>query len=153
EVDLALEIFDAVDLRRLRRRQAAGRHDVVAARDIGAVIGRDQPARRRIIPGRLRHLGAEPDIATQVVAVGNEAEIAQDLRLGGVFLRPGPRSIELGIEGVAVVDGLDVAARAWIPVPVPGAADVAAFFKRHRREARLAQAVQQIETGETGADH
>ncbi|MCP1967806.1 hypothetical protein J2R87_001546 [Bradyrhizobium elkanii] len=109
--------------------------------------------RRRIVPGRLRDFGAEPDVATQIVAVGDEAEIAQDFRLGGVFLRPGPGLIELGIEGVAVVDGLDVAAGAGIAIPVPGAADVGALFERNRREARLAQPMQQVKSGEAGADH
>src|SRR5262249_31752872 len=59
---------------------------------------------------------------------------------------------ELGIEGVAVIDGLDVAARARISVPVPGATDIGALFERDCREARLAQPMQQIESGETGAD-
>ena len=44
EIDLALEVLDAVDLRRLRRGEAAGRHDVVAAGDCRAVVGREQPA-------------------------------------------------------------------------------------------------------------
>ena len=58
EIDLALEILDAVDLRRLRRRETAGRHDVMAAGDRRAVVGGEQPAFGRLVPFRLRDLGA-----------------------------------------------------------------------------------------------
>ena len=153
EIDLALEILDAVAFRRLRRGETAGRHDVMAAGHIGAVVGVDEPALARIIPGRLLDLGAEADVVPEIIAVGDKAEIAQDFRLGRVFLRPGPRLLEFRIEGVAVVDGLDVAARAGIAVPVPGAADVAGFFQHDRRKSGLAQPMQDIETGKAGSDH
>ena len=124
EIDLALEILDAVDLRWLWRREAAGRHDVIAARYGSAIVRRQPPAFRGLIPIRPCDLRAETDIAPQIVAVGDEAEIAQDLGLGRVFLRPGPGGLEVRIEGVAVVDGLDLATRAAIAIPVPGDADV-----------------------------
>src|SRR5206468_13107809 len=95
----------------------------------------------------------EADVAPELIAVGDEAEIAQDLGLSRVFLRPGPGGFEFRIERVAVVDGLDVAARAGIAVPVPGAPDIAGLFEHDRREPRLAQAVEQIEAGKSGADH
>src|SRR6185312_6726394 len=86
-------------------------------------------------------------------AVGDEAEIAEDFRLRCVFLRPLPRALQLGIERVAVVDGLDIAACAGIAVPVPGAADVAGLLDHNSREAGLAQAMQEIEAGKAGANH
>jgi hypothetical protein len=104
-----------------------------------------------VIPPRGKNLGAEADVAAEVVAVGHEAEVAQDFRLGCVFLRPGPRPLQLRIETVAVVDGLDVAARSGIAVPVPGAADVVGLVHRDDTEAGLVQAMQQIEAGKPGA--
>ena len=93
------------------------------------------------------------DIAPQIVAVGDETEIAQDFGLGRVFLRPFPRGLEFRIEGVAVVDGLNVAARAGIAVPVPGAADIVGLVEHQRREAGLAQPMQKIEAGKACAHH
>ena len=153
EIDLALEVLDAVDLRRFWRGEAAGGHDVVAAGNACAIFCREPPAFRGLVPIRRRDLGAKADVAPQIVSVGDEAEIAQDFRLRGVFLRPLPRALQFGIERVAVIDGLNVAARAGIAVPVPGAADVAGLLDHHRREAGLAQAMQEIEAGKSGADH
>ena len=152
EIDLALEVLDAIDLRRFWRREAAGGHDVIAAGYCRAIVGREQPAFRALIPVRRGHLGTEADVAPQLVSVGDEAEVAQDLRLGGVFLRPLPRVLQFRIERVAVVDGLDVAACAGIAVPVPGAADVAGLLDHGSRKAGLAQAMQEIEAGKPGAD-
>ena len=72
--------------------------------------------------------------------------------MGCVLLRPLPRALQFGIERVAVVDGLDVAACAGIAVPVPGAADVAGLLDHHSGEAGLAQAMQEVEAGKPGAD-
>src|SRR6476646_8001535 len=90
EIDRALEILDAVDLRRLRRGEAAGGHDVIAAGYVRTVVGREQPALARVVPIGGLDPGAEADVATEVVTIGDEAEIAQDFRLGRVFLRPLP---------------------------------------------------------------
>src|SRR6185295_20024613 len=94
EIDLALEILDAIDLRRLWRGEAAGRHDVVAAGNARAVIGDELPAPAGVIPVRGLDPGAEADVATEVITIGDEAEIAQDFRLRCVFFRPGPGAIE-----------------------------------------------------------
>jgi hypothetical protein len=153
EIDLALEVLDAVDLRWLRRREAAGGHDVIAAGNRCAAVGLEQPALRGLIPVRLCHLGVEADVAPQIIAFGHEAEVTQDFRLGGVFLRPFPRGLQLRIEGVAVVDGLNVAARAGIAVPVPGAADITGLFQHDRVEAGLAQPMQQVQSGKAGPHH
>jgi hypothetical protein len=110
----------------------------MAAGDRRAIIGGELPALDRLVPFRFRDLGLEADVTPEIVAVGDEAEIAQDLGLGRVFLRPGPCGLEVGIEGVAVINGLDVAARPGLSVPVPGAADVAGFFEADRRQAGLA---------------
>ncbi|MGY3104590.1 hypothetical protein ACVWW7_001217 [Bradyrhizobium sp. LM6.9] len=153
EINLAAKILDAVDLGRLWRGKAAGGHDVMAAGDRCAVVGGELPAFGRFVPFGFGHLGLEADVAPEIVAVGDEAEIAQDLGLGGVFFRPGPGLVEFRIERIAVIDGLDIAARAGITVPVPGAADIAGFFEGDRREAGLAQPMEKIEAGKPGPHH
>src|SRR6478609_11043316 len=129
EIDLALEVFDAIDLRRLGRGETARRHDVVAAGYSCATDGREQPAFRGLIPRRRRDPCAKADVAPQIIAVGDEAKVAQDFGLGCVFLRPFPRALQLRIEAVAVVDGLNITACAGISVPVPGPADIAGLLQ------------------------
>src|SRR5215469_16627846 len=90
EIDFALEAFDPLDLRRLGRGETAGSHNVIAAGYRRAIAGRKQPTFRSVIPRRRRDLCAKADVAPQVIAVGDEAEIAQDFGLGCVFLRPLP---------------------------------------------------------------
>src|SRR5215470_17525876 len=90
EIDLAFEVLYAIDLRRLWCGETAGCHDVVAAGNGRAIVGRDQPALCGVVPCRFGDLGLEADVSPQIVAVGDEAEIAQDFGLGRVFLRPGP---------------------------------------------------------------
>src|SRR3954453_10092156 len=85
EINLTFEVFDAIDLRRLGRGEAAGGHDVVAAGDGIAVVSREQPAFCSLVPSRGRHLGIKADLATQVIAVRDKTEIAQDLGLGSVL--------------------------------------------------------------------
>ena len=86
EIDLALEVPYAIDLRRLGRGETAGGHDVIAACDGRAIVGRELPAFGGLIPIRRRDLGAEADVTPQLIAVGDEAEVAQDFWLGRVFL-------------------------------------------------------------------
>ena len=43
-----------------------------------------------VVPRGLLDAGAEHDVAAQVVLVGDVVQVAQDLRLGGVLLRPCP---------------------------------------------------------------
>ena len=153
EIDLPLEVLDPIDLRRLGCGETAGGHDVVAAGNGRAIVRRKLPAFRGFFPCCRRDLGAKADVAPQVVAVGDEAEVAQDFGLGCVFLRPLPRALQLRIERVAVVDGLNVAARAGISVPVPGAADVVGLLQHDRREAGFAQAMQKVQAGKSGTYH
>src|SRR5580704_16442576 len=122
EVDFALKIVEAGDFGWLWRGKTSASHDVGAAGHGRAVVGREQPALRGLVPSCCRDLSAKANLAPQVISVGDEPEVAQDFGLGCIFLRPLPRALQLRIEGVAVVGGLDVAARAGVAVPVPGAA-------------------------------
>ena len=152
EVHLATEVARTLDVGILHHRQAAGRHHVVATGRRRAVIGADLPQCRVVVPGRAVDARREPHVAPQVVLVGDEAEVAEDLRLCGVALGPLPLFVELRVPAVGVVDALHVAPRAGIPVPVPRAADVVARFDGDRCESHLSETMQQVQPGEAGAD-
>ena len=100
------------------------RHPVAMIRNAAeavAVIPSHRPA-----PAEASNAAAEracePDVATEVEAIGDVLEVPQDLRLGGVALRPGPLLPARG-PGVGVRHALDIAARAGVAVPEPGPAD------------------------------
>src|SRR5262249_10533178 len=56
-------------------------------------------------------------------------------------------------EGIGILHALNVAARAGIAIPVPGAADAAALLKDPCRHAEPVQPVQHVHAGKACADH
>ena len=136
EVDLACEPIGTLDVDLLGHRQAAGGHDVEAAGEVVARVGVQPPERGRVVPHGSGDARREVDVAPQVVPLGDELEVSQDLGLGGVLLGPRPLALELGIEAVRVVGGRDVTPSARIAVPVPRAADVVGRLEDASREAR-----------------
>ncbi len=152
-VRLAREAIGALDVRCLRQREAAGGHDVEPAADLVAGIRAHAPERRGVVPSGGRDPRGEPNVAAEIVLVGDVAEVAEDLGLRRVSLRPLPLALQLRVEAVGVVDALDVAAGARVAVPVPGAADVVGALDHRRREPEAAQAVEQIQAGEACTHH
>src|SRR5689334_23252635 len=124
ETDLSLEVLNAVDFRWLWRGEVSSSHDVVPAGHRGALVGDQQPAFLALVPLRCHDLAGKANVAAQIVAIGYKSKIAEDFGLGGIFFRPLPRLLKLRIERVAVIDALDIAARARISIPVPGPADI-----------------------------
>ncbi len=153
QVGLAGESLRAGDVGVLRHRERAGRHHVVTGSDLVAGGGVDVPTRCVLVPDGAVDGGLEPDVTAQVVAVGDVVEVAQDLGLGRVLLRPLPLLFEFRVERVLVVEALDVATGTGVPVPVPGAADVAGRFQGHRRHTDPTELVEQIQPRHPGADH
>ena len=82
EVHLAREAIGALDVDLLRHRQAAGGHDVEAARDL---VARGRCARchaaTAVVPHCALDPGRELDVAAEVVLVGDVLRVAEDLRL------------------------------------------------------------------------
>src|SRR4030095_2667946 len=117
------EALPARKLRYLGRGQATGRHDAEARRHAVAVVRRDGPAPAGLVEGRYRHPRSDLDVAPQVEAIGDVIDVGQDLRLRGVPLAPLPLLLQLVRERVRIVHALDVASRAWVAIPVPGAAN------------------------------
>jgi hypothetical protein len=152
EIDLALEPLGPRDVRDLWLRQTAGGHHVVTAANVLVGLRAQLPALDRRIPASSRHARTKIDVAAQIVALGDELDVAQDLRLGRVLLGPGPGVLQLRIEAVRVVGGRNIAARPRIAIPVPGASDVVGGLEHAGREAKLPQAVQHVEPGKSGAD-
>ena len=143
------------ELGKIRRRQASGRHDHEAGGHRLARVRRDQPPVPDLIEVRTCHAGIEGDVPAQVEPIGDVVGVAKDLRLTGVALRPFPFLLQFVGETVGVLHALDVAARAGVAVPVPGAADAVAGLEYAGAETGAAQPVQHVEAGETGAydDH
>src|SRR5690242_17305846 len=94
----------------------------------------------------------EPIVAPQIEAVGDVSQVSQDLRLGGEAFGPLPALLQSFVERVGIVHTFDVAARARVAVPVPGAAHVGSGLDRGHREARRGGPVHGVEPGEPGAD-
>ena len=153
-VDLAGEGRQAPEVGCHRIGQRTGRHQREPRREYPPVVGGDGPPRPRLVEHRRDDAGVERDVAAQVELVGDPIQIAQDLGLGGVLLRPVPLLLELLGKRVAVVDALDVTACPRIPVVVPGAADFGSGLEHPHREPLTAQLVQGIQPGEPRAhDH
>ena len=147
EVHLALEPIGAGNIGHLRDREAAGGHHIVLGDDVAA-RGVDRPALGIVVPRRGLDTRAEPNVLAQIVLVGHEVGVPQDLGLGGIPLGPGPLGLQLGIPAVGVVDGQDVAPSARVTIPVPGAADTVAGLDHDGTESCVAHPLQLVHASE-----
>ena len=80
------------------------------------------------------------------------ADVGQDFGLGGVPFGPVPVLLKVVVELVRVMNALYVAATARIAVPVPGAANVAARLEAPHPKTQLAELVDRIHAGKSGAN-
>src|SRR5581483_2140858 len=152
-VPAALEAIEAGEGGDVRGGEAAYGGDEELGGEPLALVGDDVPAVGLGIVARRRDACAEADVALQVEPVGDEIEVAADLGVPRIALRPFPFRVQGLREGVAVGVALRVAARPWIAVPVPGAADAARRLQHQGREAQpVAQGVELVEAGEARAD-
>src|SRR5262245_13396189 len=120
-VDLALETVEAFDVGDARIRQTAGREHDEFCRYRLAVRGRDLPNIAALVEFGALNTGVELDVAPQVKTIGDVVRIFQDLRLRGLALAPVPLLLQFIGEGIGILHALDVATRAGIAIPVPGA--------------------------------
>ena len=123
---LALECLHSLDAWHSRCGQRADGSDQEARVVAAAVLQRDIPASRCLLPVCRAHPAAKLDVAAQVEFVSDMVEIAQCLRLGGEMLRPVPFVQQFLRKRIAVGVALGVEARAGISIPVPSAADAGA---------------------------
>ena len=107
---------------------------------------------RGLVELRASHAGVELDAVAQPEAVGHVVGITQQLGLRRVALAPVPVLLQRFIEAERVFQALDVDPRARVAVVVPGAAHARRSFDHSGLQAEAAGAVQQVQTGKTGAD-
>jgi hypothetical protein len=100
---------------------------------------------------RRSHAAVELDVAAQVELVGDVIEIAFGLGLGGKTLAPIPLVEQFLRKRIAVGMALGIKAGAWIPVPVPGAADPGGGLEDPDPQPELAQLIELVEPGNAGA--
>src|SRR4029077_7036877 len=104
------------------------------------------------VEDRLFDPGVELDVGSEVVAVSHMVDVTQDLRLRAVALGPTPFLLQRVREGIRVFHAFDVAATPRVTVPVPGAANPATGLEANHFEAEFAQAIDRVETADSGAD-
>ena len=145
------EVLPAFDIDGLRRGEQACPHHAVARDD--ALFGGEveDPSLGVFVPDRRVYPALELDVAVQVEALRNVLQVALDLGLRGVALRPLPLLLQLLGEAEGVLEALDVTARARVAVPVPGPPDTRAGLVDPEPEAHLSESVEHVEAGEAGA--
>src|SRR5205823_1918386 len=111
------------------------------------------PTIRLLVVGRCGHARVESDHPPEIEAVGNMVQVAKDLGLPGISLRPLPLLLELGRERERIVHARHVAPRARIAVPVPRATDTAPGLKAAGRESELPEPPVRVQAGKTGTYH
>ena len=140
-IGVAREIIQPLEVGGVGRREAARGHDEIFGRKgmapafaFAFALGLDLPTRGCLVVDGGLHPGVELDIPAQVEAVGDVLEVAQDLGLARVALGPFPLLLELLGKLVGVLHALDIAARARVAVPIPGAPHPARCFVGPGRE-------------------
>jgi hypothetical protein len=152
-IPVALEVFQAGDVRHVRHRQGAQGGDDEPRRDDVAGVRANLPAVRILVEGGPGYARTQLDIPVQVEPLGHVLEVAQHLLLLRVAFAPLPFLAKLLRERVAVDPTRRIAARARVAVPVPRTANAVASLEDPRREAHLvAQAVERVQPREPRAN-
>src|ERR1700737_4619734 len=151
-IPLSLEALQTREARRPTCREIARRHDTEArGRDV-TFVSPDGPCVCLAVEDRLFDPGVELDVAPEVEAISHVVDVTQDLRLRAVALGPVPFLLQLVRKRIRVLHAFDVAATPRVAVPVPGAANAATGLEATHFEAELAQAIDRVETADSGAD-
>src|SRR3981189_2278187 len=151
-IPLALETLQTRQARRPRCRKIARGHDTKTRSRSGTFVSRYRPCVCLAVEDRPFDPGVELDIAPEVEAVSHMVDVTQDLRLRSVALGPMPFLLQLVREGIRVLHAFDVAATPRGTVPVPGAANAATGLEATHFEAEFTQAIDRVETADSGAD-
>src|ERR1700756_3705287 len=151
-IPLSLEALQTSVIRRPRCREIARRHDAEARGRGVTFVGLYRPCVCLAVEDRLFDPSVELDVAPEVEAVSHMVDVTQDLGLRAVALGPTPFLLQLVREGIRVLHAFDVAATPWVAVPIPGAANAATGLEATHFEAEFAQAIDRVETADSGAD-
>ena len=85
-IDRPAEIFEALEARTVRCRQAADRHDTKLRAHLVTAVCLNAPALFNLVKSRRSHARVEHNVAAEIEAVGNVVGVGEDLRLWRVFL-------------------------------------------------------------------
>src|SRR5262249_24219366 len=148
---IALELLHAGDARQLRRGQdAVGQNDEARAHLVTA-IGLDDPASRVLVPARRLNRSVKQAVIVEPEMLRHSLAVFEDLKARSEFHRWDVTGL---IQQRQVAVGFDIAGDTGIAIPIPGAADVAAFLaETHIGKAGLAQLLPQQQSAESGADY
>src|SRR5271154_1204115 len=122
---VAFEALDAGNGRQLRPVERTGARDHEPRPHRVVAVGRDDPAGARLIPAHPGDMGLEGGVFVEVVVPGDALGMLEDLGREGVLLL---RNVAEFLDKRQVAVGFNVALSAGIPVPIPGAAEVAALL-------------------------
>ena len=153
EKQLSLEGLLAREKGRERRGQHAAAGDQELRVDDLPFVGGNRPALCRFVEMRASDCRVELDVLAQVEAVGDIVHPALDFRLAREFLAPAPALVEILGKQILVDIAFRVEARAGIPVPVPGSADIGCSVERLHVQSLAAQKVQLVKTRDARPDH
>ena len=147
---MPLEGVDAGDAGQLRPvERPVGHHDEARANPVVAVGG-DEPAALVLAPGERFDLSLKACVAIEIELLADPPRMREDFRREGVLLL---RDVAGFLEQRQIDVRLDVALRAGIAVPVPGAAEVAALLDdADILDAGLAQTRARQQAAEAAAD-
>ena len=117
--------------------------------ELVAAVRADDPPRPVVVPLEVGHLGVEQDVVVQTEVLPDALAVLEDLGRVRVLLG---RHVAGLFEQRHVHEARRVALRAGIPVPVPGAAEVAALFDDADVDAGFLQPCAGDESGEPASD-
>src|ERR1700712_375805 len=134
----ALEGVDTRNVRHRRCRQYPDGTYQKAGGVTAAIIQRELPAAKALVPARRGKAAVELNITPQVELVGNIVEIALGLGLGSKPLAPVPFMEELLRKRIAIGMAFGIEASAWIAVPIPGSTNCRTRFECQHPQAEFA---------------
>ena len=147
---MAFELPDSGDPRELRPVQGSVAHHEEPGRHAITAVRRDGPAQAGVVPFDGGDLGGQARALVQVEVPGDAMAVLQNLGGADVLLTGDVGGL---LQEREVDVRLDVALCSWVPVPVPGAAEVAALLNDAKVvDARLGEPGAGDQAGETAAD-
>ena len=146
---VALEVVDTGNARPHELVEHANCADDDLRAECPAVMRGDVPHIALVTPMQRSDAGAEPDMSSHVVLVGDLVQVFENFSLAREWLRP----VDFRFEGERIEVRLHVAFRARIAVPEPRAADTVTLLEDHVIvDPGLIQMDPGTQAGGTGAD-
>src|ERR1700724_1726784 len=134
-------------------REQAGGTDNVTASGAQTAVRLNRPSFLALVVHDTLDACVELDIALQIKFVRDKMQIPLDFRLPREMLAPIPSIDQVLAEGILIGIAFGIETGARVPIPVPGAAEISAGLEHSRRETQLAEFMESIKAGNSGADY